>query len=61
MLLRQAALCVRYKGEYTGIREMRKHTAWYTAGMKGSSKLRQQVNQVTTLRELEGLLRGKRG
>ena len=61
MLLRQAALCVRYKGEYTGIREMRKHTAWYTAGMKGSSKLRQQVNQVTTLRELEELLRGKRG
>lgn len=61
MLLRQAALCVRYKGEYTGIREMRKHTAWYTAGMKGSSKLRQQVNQVTTLRELEGLLRGKKG
>ena len=60
MLLRQAALCVRYKGEYTGIREMRKHTAWYTAGMKGSSKLRQQVNQVTTLYELEELLRGKK-
>lgn len=56
MLLRHAALCVEYKGEYTGIREMRKHAAWYTAGLRGSSKLRQEVNQVTTLQELEELL-----
>ena len=56
MLLRHAKLCVEYKGEYTGIREMRKHAAWYTAGMHGSSRLRQEVNQVTTLRELEELL-----
>lgn len=56
MLLRQAALCVRYKGEYTGIREMRKHTAWYTTGMCGASKLRNAVNQVTTIGEMEALL-----
>lgn len=60
MLLRHAALCVRYKGEYTGIREMRKHAAWYTAGLRGSSRLRQEVNQVTTLKELEELLTGSR-
>ena len=57
MLLRHAALCVEYKGEYTGIREMRKHAAWYTMGLRGSSKLRQEVNQVTTLAQLEDLLR----
>lgn len=56
MLLRHAALCVEYKGEYTGIREMRKHAAWYTAGLHGSSRLRQEVNQVTTWKELEALL-----
>ena len=56
MLLRHAALCVEYKGEYTGIREMRKHAAWYTTGLRDSSRLRQEVNQVTTLRELEQLL-----
>ncbi|MDO5147321.1 MAG: tRNA dihydrouridine synthase DusB [Eubacteriales bacterium] len=56
MLLRQAALCVKYKGEYTGIREMRKHAAWYTAGMCGASRLRNAVNQVTTIGELEELM-----
>ena len=40
MLLRQAELLVKYKGEYTAIREMRKHVAWYTAGFPHSSKLR---------------------
>ncbi len=58
MLLRHAALSVKVKGEYTGIREMRKHTAWYTTGMHGSARLRDAVNQVTTYRELEDLLLG---
>lgn len=56
MLLRQARLAVHYKGEYTAIREMRKHTAWYTSGMPGSSRLRAAVNQVSTLNELKALL-----
>ena len=55
-LLRHARLNVAYKGEFIGIREMRKHTAWYTSGMYGSSKLRDAVNQVTTYEELERLL-----
>lgn len=57
MLLRHATMCVEYKGEYTGIREMRKHAAWYTAGLRGSSRLRQEVNQVTTLKGLKELLK----
>ncbi|MDO4975850.1 MAG: tRNA dihydrouridine synthase DusB [Eubacteriales bacterium] len=56
MLLRHARLSIQSKGEFTGIREMRKHTAWYTAGMHGSSKLRDAVNQVTNYEELEKLL-----
>lgn len=56
MILRQARLGVKYKGEYTAIREMRKHTAWYTRGMPGSARIRAAVNQVETLRELEELL-----
>lgn len=56
MLLRHAALCVKYKEEYTGIREMRKHAAWYTAGMRGASRLRDAVNQVTTLEQLQKLM-----
>ena len=60
MLLRHARLNVEYKGEYTGIREMRKHTAWYTVGMYGSSKIRDEVNQVSGYREFEQLIRGWR-
>lgn len=57
MILRHAALLVECKGEYTGIREMRKHVAWYTAGFPNSAKLRARTNEVTSLQELEELIR----
>ena len=44
-----------FKGEYTAIREMRKHAAWYTAGYKNSSKLRARVCEVETYEEWETL------
>lgn len=52
MVMRHARLLVKYKGEYTGMREMRKHAAWYTAGLPGSSKLRQKLNDIETIEEL---------
>ena len=55
MILRHAELSIHYKGEFTGIREMRKHTAWYTAGMRGASKLRDAVNQVSNYEQLKAL------
>lgn len=55
MILRHAELSIHYKGEFTGIREMRKHTAWYTAGMRGASKLRDAVNQVSDYEQLKAL------
>lgn len=45
-------------GEYLGIRQMRKHVAWYTVGYPGSSKLRGMVNQVESYAALEELLKG---
>lgn len=54
-MLRHAKLQIEYKGEYLGIREMRKHAAWYTAGYKGASKLRGQINDVESIEELEEL------
>lgn len=56
MMLRHAKLQFRYRGEYTGIREMRKHVAWYTAGFPHSAKLRRSVNGVGSMQELEELL-----
>ena len=56
MMLRHAKLQLQYKGEYLGIREMRKHVAWYTKGLPGSAKLREEINRVESYAELEDLL-----
>lgn len=55
MMLRHARMLIDFKGEYTGVREMRKHATWYTTGYKGSSKLRGRINEVTSYEELEKL------
>ena len=57
MILRQMELMVQYKGEYTGIREMRKHISWYTAGFPNSASLRRRINEVDTGDEIRELLR----
>ena len=56
MILRHAKLQMEYKGEYLGMREMRKHVAWYTTGLPNSAKLRGEINAVETYEELESLL-----
>lgn len=56
MIKKHAALLLKYKGEYTGIREMRKHFAWYTAGYPHSAALRRQINDVETFGQLEALV-----
>lgn len=56
MMLRHARLQLEYKGEFLGIREMRKHVAWYTKGLHGSARLREKINQTESLEELENLL-----
>lgn len=57
-ILRHAKLQLDCKGEYTGIREMRKHVSWYTAGMPDSARLRRSVNAVESFAALEELVRG---
>ena len=56
MMLRHARLQIQYKGEYLGIREMRKHVSWYTTGLKNSAKLRGEINAVESYEELSKLL-----
>ncbi len=55
-MLRHARLQIEFKGDYLGIREMRKHAAWYTKGMEGAAKLRDAMNRVESYEELEELL-----
>lgn len=56
MMLRHAKLQFECKGEYTGIREMRKHVSWYTAGMPHSAKLRYEINSMENFTSLEELI-----
>ncbi|MPM92863.1 putative tRNA-dihydrouridine synthase [bioreactor metagenome] len=48
IILRHLDMVVEHKGEYIGIREMRKHAAWYTKGLPHSAELRHHFNQVET-------------
>ncbi len=57
MILRQCEMSIQEKGEFTGIREMRKHVAWYTAGMPHSSSIRASVNMVESYEELVQLMK----
>lgn len=57
MILRHALLAVKYKNEYIGIREMRKHVAWYTSGFPGSAKFRNKINEIESMSDLESILR----
>ncbi len=55
MVLRHARLLIEAKGAYIGMREIRKHAAWYTAGYKDSAKLRGRINEVETYDDLKKL------
>ncbi len=56
MIVRHGMMLIDFKGEYIGIREMRKHAAWYTAGFPHSSQLRGKLNEVETMQQLKALL-----
>ncbi|MBR5360464.1 MAG: tRNA-dihydrouridine synthase, partial [Lachnospiraceae bacterium] len=56
-ILEHARLQLQYKGEYIGVREMRKHVSWYSAGMPGGSKLRGLVNSMETMEDIEAVVR----
>ena len=61
MILTHARMLTDCKGEYIGIREMRKHAAWYTQGLPGSSKLRGRLGEIVSIEELERLLEDSLG
>lgn len=56
MILRHGQMMMEFKGELAGMREMRKHVAWYTAGYPNSAALRNEINSVASMGELEELI-----
>ena len=56
MILTHARMLLECKGDYIGIREMRKHAAWYTQGLPGSSRLRGRLSEILSYDDLEELI-----
>ena len=53
MILRHAEMELAVKGEYTAVREMRKHISWYTAGYPNSAALRRDINSMESFKQLQ--------
>ena len=53
IILEHLNLVVEEKGEYVGVREMRKHICWYLKNLKDSSKVREEINRLETKKEVE--------
>lgn len=53
VILRQAKMMIDFKGEYTAIREMRKHLSWYSIGKPNSAKLRGMSNKIEDYESLK--------
>lgn len=53
IILRHAAMELDHKGEYTAVREVRKHIAWYTTGWPHSAALRKSINEIESWQALE--------
>jgi tRNA-dihydrouridine synthase len=47
---------INLKNENVAVREMRKHAAWYLKGVRGNTKVRNQINQCDTRQELVSVL-----
>ena len=52
-MIKHIKLICDYKGERIGIREARKHAAWYIKGIRGAAAYRQQVGALESIEQLE--------
>lgn len=52
IMLRHIQRLCEYKGEYIGMREARKHAAWYVKGMRGAAALRQEIGSLESIDDL---------
>lgn len=56
LAMEHITLMCQLKGEYTGIREARKHGSWYIKGLSGAAQLRNKINSATSLDEMRSIL-----
>lgn len=56
LMLRHIEMIVKFKGEKSGMREARKHAAWYIHGANGAAAFRNACGKLTTLDDLKRLI-----
>ena len=56
MILKHLEMLVNYKGEYTAVREMRKHIAWYIKGVSNATEIRRNINQIEDFEILKEII-----
>lgn len=53
IMINHIGLLCEYKGDFIGMREARKHAAWYIKGIRGAASLRQEIGSLETMCQLE--------
>lgn len=56
MILLHLDMVTALKGESIGVKEMRKHAAWYLKGIPGSAKIKAEIFKMTTVTQVKALL-----
>ena len=54
-VLLHAKMLIDFKGEYIGVREMRRHLAYYTKGMPQAAAMRAEINTVMSFEDIKTL------
>ena len=55
VMIRHIETLCKYKGDYIGMREARKHAAWYIKGIRGAAALRQEIGSIEILDDLKAI------
>lgn len=55
VMIRHIELLCKYKGDYIGMREARKHAAWYIRGIRGAAAFRAEIGRLESMEQLHML------
>ena len=55
IMIRHIGKLCEYKGDYVGMREARKHAAWYVKGIRGAAALRQEIGSLENMDQLRAI------
>ena len=56
MMIRHLDMLAAFKGETTGVREFRKFVVYYTKGMRGSARVRREVNYADSVERMKEII-----